>query len=390
MKKFVVMISLILLATLIAACGGGPAPTAPAPGATQLPGAVLPPVIDNVAIKAEGKLEPVQSANLSFATSGEVIEVLVKEGAAVKANDLIARLRADAQQAAVARAEAGVAVAKASLAKYQEQLPQLIASAEADVQAAQAQIAAAAAKRDNRASIAAAEATLAQAIVAQKQLQDQYDELIKHKELLGPTEERARLTLENAKRATQAAQLRLNQLKTGSLNDQANAAEVAAAAAQLQAAQANLDELKAEANGQPNPTYAAAVHQAEAALHSAQTQLADTELRAPFAGTIAQSNVKVGETVGVGSAVVVLADFSGWQIETDDLTEIKVPTITIGQGVTVKLDALPDVALKGKVQAIGQLYQEKSGDIVYPVKIDLVDVDPALRWGMTAQVTFAQ
>jgi len=384
MKKVLVIVSLTLLATWMAACGSGPAPATPTPSAT------LPPVIDNAAIKSEGKLEPAQSANLSFAASGEVTEVLVKEGDSVKANDVIARLRADAQQAAIARAEAGVAVAQASLAKYQEQLPQLIAAAEADIRSAQAQIASASAKRNDPASIAAAEATLAQATLTQKQLQDQYDELIKHKELLGPTEERARLTLENAKRTTAAAQLRLNQLKTGSLNDRANAAEVAAAAAQLQAAQANLDELQAEANGQPNPTYAAAVHQAEAALQSAQTQLADTELRAPFAGTIAQSNVKVGETVGTGSAVVVLADFSGWQIETDDLTEIKVPTITIGQAVTVKFDALPDVALKGQVQAIGQLYQEKSGDIVYPVKINLVDVDPALRWGMTAQVSFAQ
>ena len=389
MKKFVIVIGFMLLAMSIAACGGGPAPAAPTPGVTP-PGGVLPPVIDNAAIKSEGKLEPVQSANLSFAAGGEVTEVLVKDGDSVKANAVIARLRADAPQAAVARAEAGVAVAKASLAKYQEQLPQLIASAEASLQAAQAQIAAAAAKRDDRASIASAEAALAQAVLTQKQLQDQYDELIKHPALLGPTEERARLTLENAKRAMQAAQVRLNQLRTGSLNDKANAAEVAAAEAQLQAAQANLDELKAEANGQPNPTFAAAVHQAEAALQSAQTQLADTELRAPFAGTIAQSNVKVGETVGAGSAVVVLADFSSWQIETDDLTEIKVPSITIGQGVTVKFDALPEVALKGKVQAIGQLFQEKSGDIVYPVKINLVDVDPALRWGMTAQVTFAQ
>ena len=389
MKKLVIVIGFMLLAMSIAACGGGPAPAAPTPGTTPT-GGVLPPVIDSAAIKAEGKLEPVQSANLSFAASGEVTEVLVKEGDTIKANGVIARLRADAQHAAVARAEAGVAVAKAGLAKYQEQLPQLIAAAEADVQSAQAQIAAASAKRDNRASIASAEAALAQATLTQKQLQDQYDELIKHKELLGPTEERARLALENAKRATQAAQLRLNQLRTGSLNDQANAAEVAAATAQLQAAQANLDELKAEANGQPNPTYAATVNQAETALQSAQTQLADTELRAPFAGTIAQSNVKAGETVGAGSAVVVLADFSSWQIETDDLTEIKVPTITSGQAVTVKFDALPDVTLKGKVQAIGQLYQEKSGDIVYPVKINLVDVDPALRWGMTAQVTFAQ
>src|SRR3989304_3623095 len=115
MKKYVVVICFMLLATLIGACGGGPAP------ATPTPGAVLPPVIDNVAIKAEGKLEPAQSANLSFAASGEVTEVLVKEGDSVKANDLIARLRADAQQAAVARAEAGVAVAKAGHANYQEQ-----------------------------------------------------------------------------------------------------------------------------------------------------------------------------------------------------------------------------------------------------------------------------
>ena len=116
MKKVLVIVSLTLLATWMAACGGGPAPAAPTPGATLPPGTVLPPVIDNAAIKSEGKLEPAQSANLSFAASGEVTEVLVKEGAAVKANDLIARLRADAQQAAVARAEAGVAVAQASLA----------------------------------------------------------------------------------------------------------------------------------------------------------------------------------------------------------------------------------------------------------------------------------
>ena len=383
MKKYVVIMSLILLATMIAACGGGPASVTPTPAAT------LQPVTDNAAINATGKLEPVQSANLSFAIGGEVAEVLVREGDIVKAGDVIARLRAGSQHAAVARAEAGVAVAKAALAKYQEQLPQWIAAAEAGVQSAQAQIAVAAAKQDDRVALAAAEAALAQAVVNQKQAQDAYDDIIKANQL-GPTEERARLMLENAKRATEAAQLRLNQLKAGSLVDRANEAEVVAAEAQLQAAQANLDELKAEASGKPNPTYEAALHQAEAALQSANAQLADTELRAPFAGTIAQVTIKAGETAAPGAAAVVLADFSGWQIATNDLTEIKVPTITIGQDVTVTLDALPDVTLKGKVQSIGQLYQEKSGDVVYPVKIDLVDINPALRWGMTAQVTFAQ
>ena len=84
----------------------------------------------------------------------------------------------------------------------------------------------------------------------------------------------------------------------------------------------------------------------------------------------------------------MLADLSGWQIETDDVTEIKVPSIKVGQAVTVKFDALPDVTLKGEVESISSVSQVKSGDVVYPVKIKVLENDPRLRWGMTAAVTF--
>lgn len=383
-KKNAVIVSLLLLATLIAACGGGPISVTPTPAATALP-----PVKANDASGTTGKLQPVQSANLSFATGGEVAEVLVTEGDVVRANDVIARLRADAQQAAVVRAEAGVAAAKANQASYLEQLPQQIAAAEAEVQSAEAQIAAASAKQNDPAAIAAAEAALSQAKVSQRAAEDAYQKVL-DKKLYGPTEEQARLVVENAKRETQAAQLRLDQLKVGSLNDRANKADLTAANARLQAAQTNLDELNAEAGGKPNPTYAAVVQQAEAVLQSARIRLGETELRAPFGGTIAQLTIEVGETVGPGSPIGVLADFSSWQVETDDLTEVKVPTIKIGQNVTVQLDALPELSLKGEVQSIGQLYQEKSGEVVYPVKINLIDADPRLRWGMTAKINFGQ
>ena len=81
-------------------------------------------------------------------------EVLVKEGDVLKAGDVIARLNVDALQAAVVRAEAGVAEARANEAKYQEQLPQQIAAAEAEIRSAQAQIAGASAKRNNAAEVA--------------------------------------------------------------------------------------------------------------------------------------------------------------------------------------------------------------------------------------------
>jgi HlyD family secretion protein len=378
MKK-VIFILIGLMLTLAACSGQTSAPAATPTG--------LPPVKGNAATSAEGKVEPLQQANLSFAAGGEVAEVLAKEGDVLKAGDVIARLNVDALQAAVARAEAGVAAAQASKAKYHEQLPQQIAVAEAEIRSAQAQIAEASAKRNNAAEVAAAEATLSQARIDLKAAEDDHQDVLDKKEF-GPTEEMARLRVENAQRTVEAAQIRLDQIKRGSPNDRANAASLGAAQAQLAAAEANLAQLQAEANGQPNPTYAAAIQQAEAALASAKVRLAEAELKATFAGTLAQLKIKVGETVAPAAPVAVLADLSGWQVETDDLTEIKVPTIKIGQAVTVKADALPGVELKGEVTLIGAVFQEKSGDVVYPVKIKLLDADPKLRWGMTVVVTF--
>ena len=379
MNKHILFSVLILAAVALSACGGS--------ASAATPESTLPPVTDNVAIHAEGKIVPKQSVNLSFNTGGEMAEVLVKEGDAVKAGDVIARLNSDALQAAVAQAEAGVAVAKANEAKYLDTLPQQIAAAEAEVKSAQAQIAAASAKRDTQAALIEAEAALAQARYAQQQAQTAYDR-ITDAGLGGEIEERARLALQSAIMMTQAAQARVDALKSGSPSDRADAAQIAAASASLKAAQARLEQLQAEAEGRVDTTYAAAIQQAEAALMSAQVALSHAELRAPSAGTIARLDLKVGEMVAPSAVAVVLADFSEWRVETDDLTEIDVPGVSAGQAVTVRIDALPDLTLKGIVESIGSLYQEKSGDVVYPVKIKLIDSDPRLRWGMTVAATF--
>ncbi len=377
-KRTQLMSIVILAALLISACGGATTPSAEP---------TLPPVTGEVAIGAEGRLVPLQSVNLSFGAGGEVAEVLVAEGDSVKAGDVIAWLRVDSLQAAVAQAEAGLAVAKANQSKYLDGLPQQIVAAEAEVRSAQAQLAAASAKRDNDAALIEAEAALAQARYDQQQAQTVYDRIIEF-EVLGPTEETARLTLQTAIMNTQAAQARVDALKSGSPGDRADSAQIAAASASLKAAQARLDRLRAEAAGKPDATYAAAVQQAEAALRSAQVALAETELRAPFDGTLSSIDLKVGERAAPGAAVAVLADLSGWRIETDDLTEIEVPGVSVGQAVTIQVDALPELTLKGEVESIGSLSQEKSGEVIYPVTIKLFDSDPRLRWGMTVAVTF--
>ena len=117
----------------------------------------------NLSTAAEGNLEPLQTTNLNFTGRGPVAEVLVKEGGTVKAGDVIARLKSDAQRNALTEAEAALAAAKAGQAAYRAQLPQLIAGAQAEIKAAQAQQSGAAAGRDHKAEIVEAEAALAQA-----------------------------------------------------------------------------------------------------------------------------------------------------------------------------------------------------------------------------------
>jgi len=126
----------------------------------------------------------------------------------------------------------------------------------------------------------------------------------------------------------------------------------------------------------------------EAQLNAAKARIAAFEVTAPFDGVVAQLNAKLGSSISAGQVAVTIADMSTWTVVTTDVTEIDVVKLTEGQSVTITLDAIPDMELKGEVLSIGQNYAQNQGDIVYEVTIVLTDVDPAMRWGMTAAVKF--
>jgi hypothetical protein len=56
--------------------------------------------------------------------------------------------------------------------------------------------------------------------------------------------------------------------------------------------------------------------------------------------------------------------------------------------VLVTADALPDLELSGTVESIGEVFEEKRGDITYTVRVALDERDERLRWGMTTVVAF--
>lgn len=89
-----------------------------------------------------------------------------------------------------------------------------------------------------------------------------------------------------------------------------------------------------------------------------------------------------------GKPVVTLVDFSLWYVETDNLTEIEVVDIILGQNVEIVPDALPGLTLSGVVESIGDKFEEKCDDITYTTRILVEEIDPRLRWGMTVVVTF--
>ena len=164
-------------------------------------------------------------------------------------------------------------------------------------------------------------------------------------------------------------------------------ARLVVAKAALEDAQRTYDRVKNGPDPRDLALAQATLTNAQAQLQAAKSSLADLEMTAPFDGTIVDNPLKEGEIAEAG-IVVVLGDLNSWQIQTTDLKEVDVIGIKPGDPTKVHFDAIPGLELEGKVNRINGLGQDKHGDILYTVVIDLTGTDPRLLWKMTARVNF--
>jgi HlyD family secretion protein len=160
-----------------------------------------------------------------------------------------------------------------------------------------------------------------------------------------------------------------------------------AAQAQVQQAAAQLAVVKAPARPETIAAAQADVAAAQSTLDQANAALADLELKAPFAGVVANLDVKAGEFVQPGVSFASVADTSAWQIDTTDLTELNVERIHSGQAATLTFDAIPGLTLPATVERIKKLGVEDKGDILYTVTLTPNKPDDRLLWNMTAAVS---
>ena len=140
MKRFAIFLLVVAVigGTLLALSRGGSEEPAEAAQERE----TIPPVRAPGAVVADGRVKPVRSAALSFATGGIVAEVLVKEGQRVEAGQVLLRLDAARQRASLAQAEAQLKKAEAHLERLKAgPRPQEVEAARAAVDVARAQLA---------------------------------------------------------------------------------------------------------------------------------------------------------------------------------------------------------------------------------------------------------
>jgi multidrug resistance efflux pump len=154
------------------------------------------------------------------------------------------------------------------------------------------------------------------------------------------------------------------------------------AARQALEAQVNL----ARQSNQAIASAQAAVEAAQTEVGTAQQALTDTVIRAPFSGFISARPVAVGEFVSTASIIATLLRSNPIKIQIQ-VAEADVPSIVLGRGVSVQVDAYKDRSFAGVVTAVNPAVDPTSRSAIVEASID--NGDNALRAGMfgTARIT---
>lgn len=193
-------------------------------------------------------------------------------------------------------------------------------------------------------------------------------------------------------------------------------AQVERAEAAIQRAEADLAEAKRQARVADNLTREqigtrdaldganSRVSVAEAALRQARADaafyravLANTEIRAPFSGTVVKKMAEVGESVApippgvnistASGAIVALADLDTLEVEVD-VAESNVAKLNADQPAEVSVEAFPDRRFKARLRQVIPTADRTKATV--QVKVTILDKDKDLKPEMSARVQFTE
>lgn len=341
MKSIPKLLIILILSGLVTACGAMTGSAQPVQAETQPPIAVADDIVSASAEVVAGKW-----ANLSFMLGSEKVIVSVKTGDKVKAGDVIASFPDDA-------------------------LPQGIINAQADLILAQKSL-------DD---LLKTDVALAQTAIVLRDAQKAYDKAADYRKGLNGLITYKETTIK--KEQTPFGTIEVPVVKE--YQAYADKTTIAKADEDLALKKALLDDAQRELDRLINLQNSPEVQAAQIRVNALESVIRQSQLTAPFDGTVVQLYVNSGEMVSPGAPILLLADLSTLQVKTTDLNEVDVARVQVGDPVKVSFDALPDTIVTGKVSEISLKNAVGSG-VYYDVFITLDEIPDGLRWGMSAFV----
>lgn len=108
---------------------------------------------------------------------------------------------------------------------------------------------------------------------------------------------------------------------------------------------------------------------AEARVERAEYDLAKTQIRAPYAGRIADLAVDVGSHVSVGDSIATVVDVSSIDIDVQVL-ESEIAALDVGREATVRFTAFPGESFRGLVVTLNPVVNPESRYSRVTVRLD--------------------
>ncbi|MBI5468327.1 MAG: efflux RND transporter periplasmic adaptor subunit [Deltaproteobacteria bacterium] len=138
----------------------------------------------------------------------------------------------------------------------------------------------------------------------------------------------------------------------------------------------------------------AEVLQATEAFKEAKERLDDTQIRAPFTGTILKKDVDAGQVISStlssaseGTPLFSMANLDNIYVNAH-VDEVDISRISVDQTVTVAVDSLPGRSFKGRVERIAPKGKVERTVTIFDVVIIITDKDKEfLKPGMTSAVS---
>jgi multidrug efflux pump subunit AcrA (membrane-fusion protein) len=291
-------------------------------------------------IQATGSLVADETSNVAPNTSGQVISTPVNVGAFVRQGDVIARLDPRDARLHLQQAQAGVTQAEAGVRQAEARIGlspggNFDASTIPEVRSANA-------------ALEQAEANLRLAEANERR----YRELVQTGDVAMSVYDQYRTQRDTARAQVNNSR---QQLETAiNVARQSNQA--------VQSAQAQ-------------------VESARSAVAIAQKAVADTTVRAPYAGYVSSRPTAVGEYVTPASVVATVLRTNPIKLDLQ-VPEADVPSITPGMGVSLQVDAFANRNFAGQVSAVNPAIDPASRSATIEALVE--NNDNALRSGMFA------